>query len=205
MAASDALVDGDFDASAGGLSDDADAVGRAGVAPLDLSGAVIVVAGASGMRVSYFGGADGAVTGGAAAVASFAVSSFAGLEGALAPSFARFSAGRLTNLPSSIGGIFTDTSSPSGFCSVSSSIGTTTATPSASTTAPTRRRLARRRNSSTLMSAGSAIALAVRYWRSRAARSVAATVRNEPKAAILSVSEAAARAAANACSMPSKS
>ena len=93
---------------------------------------------------------------------------------------ARFGAGRprrpwpcrrrlLTNLPSSTGGIFTDTSSPSGLGSFSSSIGTNTAAASASTTAPTRRRRAARFSSSTLhrevracVRAGSAVPVGAR-------------------------------------------
>ena len=61
---------------------------------------------ASGMRVSYFDGAAGGPEGGGdGAAVTFGASSFAG---ALAPFLARFSDSRLTNLPSSIGGIFTD-------------------------------------------------------------------------------------------------
>ena len=65
---------------------------------------------------------------------------------------------RLTNLPSSTGGIFTATSSPSGLGSLSSSIGTTTATTSARTIAPTRRRRARRFSSSRLASSAAVMA-----------------------------------------------
>ena len=76
---------------------------------------------------------------------------------ALAASGFPLSFRRLTNLPSSTGGIFTATSSPSGFGSLSRSIGTNTAAPSASTMAPTRRRRARRRRSSTLTSSAEAV------------------------------------------------
>src|ERR1700730_10712668 len=59
------------------------------------------------------------------------------------------------NLPLSIGGIWIDTSSPSGFGSLSSNSGRMTAAASASTIAPTSRRRARRLSSSTAGSAGS--------------------------------------------------
>ena len=110
---------------------------------------------------------------------------------------------RLTNLPSSTGGILTDTSSPSGFGSLSSSIGTMTATASARTMAPTRRRRARRRSSSRLISRNQSWRWRTGFGVAPAAtrdslRSAAATVRNEPKTTILSASPAASRAAANA-------
>ena len=154
-----ALADDAFVASEAGLADDG-VDGRAAVAPLPASGVVADVAGASGMRVSYFGGAVRRCDrrcGGGRFLRGFVLRSVPWTACRRRPSRGS-PCSRLTNLPSSIGGIFTETSSPSGFCSVSSSIGTTTATPSASTMAPTRRRRARRRNSSTLMSAGSAIA-----------------------------------------------
>jgi len=59
------------------------------------------------------------------------------------------------NLPLSIGGIWIDTSSPSGFGSLSSNSGRMTAAASASTIAPTSRRRARRLSSSTAGSAAS--------------------------------------------------
>src|SRR5215831_9690401 len=61
----------------------------------------------------------------------------------------------LTNFPLSIGGIWIETSSPSGLGSLSSSSGSRTAAVSARTIAPTSRRRARRLSSSTAMSGAS--------------------------------------------------
>ena len=87
------------------------------------------------------------------------VSARDGAPGASARDFGDDS--RLTGLPSSTGGMRTETSSPSGRGSLSSSIGTTTAATSASTIAPISRRRPRRLNSSRLGSAASAIVVRV--------------------------------------------